>query len=85
MKKLIFCKGNFLGSGHFLIPEILKNDQKLTGAQNVTFTKNQFFHTRQPPEIFFEFCSCSGFIFMTDFCNFTRLLLNFVTSEAVLI
>ena len=56
----------------------------MTGAKKVSFTKNQFFHARQPPEEIFEFCSCSGFIFMTDFCNFTRLLLNFVTSDAVL-
>ena len=57
----------------------------MTGAKKVSFTKNHFFHARKPPEEIFEFFSCSGFIFMTDFCTFTRLLLNFVTSEAVLI
>ena len=67
MKKLIFLKSNFLGSGHFLIPEILKNDQKLTGAKKVKMQKNQLLHARQPREEIFEFCSCSGLIFMTDF------------------
>ena len=56
MKKLIFCKSNFLGSGHFLIPEILKNDQKLTGAKKVKILKNQLLHACQPCESFFEFC-----------------------------
>ena len=37
--------------------------------------KNQFFHARQPREEIFEFCSCSGLIFMTDFWNFGRLFL----------
>ena len=56
MKKLIFCKSNVLGSGHFLIPEILKNDQKLTGAKKVKILKNQLLHACQPCESFFEFC-----------------------------
>ena len=55
MKKLIFCKSNFLGSGHFLIPEILKNDQKLTGAKKVKILKNQLLHACQPHEIFSYF------------------------------
>ena len=60
-------------------------DQKMTGAKKVSFTKNQFFHARQSPEEIFGICSSSGFIFMTEVWNFTRLVLNFVTSEAVLI
>ena len=57
----------------------------MTGAKKVSFTKNQFFHARKPPEEIFEFFSCSGFIFMTDVWNFPRLFLNFLTSEAILI
>ena len=67
MEKLIFRKSNFFGSGHFLIHEILENDQKMTGAKKVVFMKNQFLHTHQPREEIFEFSSCSGFIFMADF------------------
>ena len=57
----------------------------MTGAKKVSFTKNKFFHARQSPEEIFGICSSSGFIFMTEVWNFTRLVLNFVTSEAVLI
>ena len=67
MKKLIFYLSNFFGSGHFLIHEVLKNDQKLTGAKKVKMLKNQLHHAHQPREEIFEFCSCSGLIFMTDF------------------
>ena len=67
MKKLIFRKSNFFGSGHFLIHEILKNDQKMTGAKKVKILKNQLLHACAPRVKFFEFCSCCGFIFMTDF------------------
>ena len=42
-------------------------DQKMTGAKKVTFMKNQFIRARQPFEEILEFCSCSGFIFMTEF------------------
>ena len=45
----------------------------MTGAKKITLMKNQFLHGRQPVEEIFEFCSCSGFIFMTDFWNFMRL------------
>ena len=41
-------------------------DQKMTGAKKVTLMKNQFFRARQPREEILEFCSCSGFIFMTE-------------------
>ena len=57
----------------------------MTGAKKFTFMKNQFLHARQPREEIFEFCSCSGIIFMPDFWNFTRLFPNCVTLEAVLI
>ena len=39
----------------------------MTGAKKVTLMKNQFFRARQPREEILEFCSCSGFIFMTEF------------------
>ena len=55
MKKLIFCKSNFLGSGHFLIPEILDNDQKLTGAKKVKILKNQLLHPCQLAKVFLNF------------------------------
>ena len=51
-------------------------DQKLTGAKKFNLTKSQFFHARQPRKESFEFCSCSGFIFMTDFWNFEFLFQN---------
>ena len=85
MTILIFEESNFFGSGHFLILEILKNGPKNDRSQKSYFNENQIFHARQPLEEIFEFFSCCGFIFMTDFWTFTRLFLNFVTSEAVLI
>ena len=48
----------------------------MTEAKKVTLMKNQFFHARQPHELIFYFCSCSGFIFMTEFSNFDKLLQN---------
>ena len=73
MKKLIFRLSNFFGSGHFLITDILKNDQKMTGAKKVKLLKNQVLHAQQPHKEIFEFCSCSGLIFMTNFWNFEFL------------
>ena len=43
--------------------------------KKVKMQKNQLLHARQPREEIFEFCSCSGLIFMTDFWNFGRLFL----------
>ena len=40
MKKWIFDYKNFFGSCHFLIHEILKIDQKMTGAKKVLHSKN---------------------------------------------
>ena len=40
-----------------------KNDR----AKKVTLMKSQFLHGRPIHEEIFEFCSWSGFIFMTDF------------------
>ena len=57
-------------------------DQKMTGAKKVTLTKNQFFHACQPREVIFYFYLCSGFIFMTEVRNFTKLVPNCVTSES---
>ena len=51
----------------------LKNDQKLTGAKKIKILKNQLLHAGQPHEEIFEFYSCSGLIFMTDFWNFEQL------------
>ena len=48
-------------------------DQKMTGAKKVTEIENQFLCARQPREEIFEFCSCSGLIFMTDLWNFGLL------------
>ena len=57
----------------------------MTGGKKVTLMKNQFLHGRQHHKEIFEFCSCSGIIFMTDFWNFAMLFPNYVTSEAILI
>ena len=67
MKKLIFHFRNPFGSGNFFNHVILKNDQKLTGAKKVKILKNQLLHACAPRVKFFEFCSCCGFILMTDF------------------
>ena len=64
MKKLIFRLSNFFGSGHFLITDISKNDQKMTGAKKVLMIKNLFSHARQPHEEIFEIGWCCGLIFM---------------------
>ena len=55
MQKLIFHKSTFFGSSHLLIHEILKNDQKLTGAKKVKILKNQLLHACLPREIFSYF------------------------------
>ena len=55
MKKLIFRKTNFFGSSHFLIHEILKNDQKMTGAKKVKILKNQLLYTCAPRIKFLNF------------------------------
>ena len=39
----------------------------MTGAKKVSVMKKQILHDRQPREEMFGFCSCPGFIFMTDF------------------
>ena len=44
----------FLAPAIFSIHEILKKDQKMTGAKKVVITKNQFFHACQPREGIFE-------------------------------
>ena len=55
MSKLIFQSSKFFGYGHFLIHEILKNRQKMTGAKKFSLTKNQFSHARQPWKKIFSF------------------------------
>ena len=41
----------------FSIHEILKNDQKMTGAKKVVKVENQLFDACQPCEEIFEICS----------------------------
>ena len=79
IKKLIFCSDEFFGSGYFLIHEIIKSDQKVTGANNVKMIKSLFFYARQPCEGIFEFRSCCGLIFMAVFGNFDQLVLTHQT------
>ena len=45
----------------------------MTGAKKTKILKNQLLHACQPREEIFEFYSCSGLIFMTDFWNFEQL------------
>ena len=44
----------FLDPVIFLIHEILKKDQKVTGSKKFIRVKNQFFHARQPCKGIFE-------------------------------
>ena len=57
MKKLIFTLMTVFAPAIFLIHEILKNDQKMTGAKKVAKIENQLFHACQPCEGIFEISS----------------------------
>ena len=48
MKKLIFGYNNFFRSSYFSIHEILKMDQKMTGAKKGIGSENQCFHSSWP-------------------------------------
>ena len=54
MKNMIFRFNNFFCSGHFLIFDFLKNDQKMARAKKVGKMKNHIFHACQPREGIFE-------------------------------
>ena len=77
MKNMIFHTYNFFCSGHFLIFDFLKNDQKMARTKKVCNTKNHIFHACQPREGIFEICSYWGLIFTTVCSNFKQLFPNF--------
>ena len=76
MKKLIFQFYNFFGSGHFLIHDILKMDQKMTGAKKLIEVKNKLFHAHLPCEGIFEIHPYWGLIFWLFFQKFEQLFPN---------
>ena len=60
----------------FLIHDIWKIDQKVTGAKKVIVVKNLSFHACEPCEEIFEIHSYYGFLFLTIFWNFEFLFPN---------
>ena len=61
----------------FLIHDILKKYQKMTGSKKVIKVENQFFHACQPREGIFEIQSYWGLMFATDSLNFEELFPSF--------
>ena len=77
MKKVIFYFYTFFGSGHFLIHDILKKDQKMTGAKKIIKAKNHLFYACQPCEGIFEIYEYWCLFFWTFFQNFEFLFASF--------
>ena len=67
----------FLAPVIFSIHEILKKDQKMTGAKKVVKVKNQLFYACPPCEEIFEIYSYWGLIFELFSQNFEQLFPNF--------
>ena len=73
MKKLIFGYYNFFRSSYFSIHEILKMDQKMTGAKKVIGSENQCFHSSWPHNFFKnQPCKCyfnCSMMILIRFCS----------------
>ena len=76
-KNWFFTLMTFLASVIFSIHEILKKDQKMTGAKKVVKLKNQLFYACPPCEEIFEIYSYWGLIFELFSQNFEQLFPNF--------
>ena len=55
MKKLIFYRNNFFGSGHFLIHEIWKKDRKIARAKKVVNYAKEFLKSVYTGVVFYDF------------------------------
>ena len=75
-KNWFFTLTTFLLPAIFLIHEILKKDQKMTGAKKVVKVKNQLFYACSPCEGIFEIYSYRGLIFELFSQNFEPLFPN---------
>ena len=75
-KNWFFSFTTFLAPAIFLIHDILKMDQKMTGAKKLIEVKNKLFHAHLPCEGIFEIHPYWGLIFWLFFQKFEQLFPN---------
>ena len=75
-KNWFFSFTTFLAPASFLIHDILKMDQKMTGAKKLTEVKNKLFNEHLPCEGIFEIHPYRGIIFWLFFQKFEQLFPN---------
>ena len=72
-KNWFFTFSTFLAPAIFLIHDVWKNDQKVTGTKKVLILKNLSFHAYWSCKGIFEISSYYGLLFLTVLWNFEFL------------